>query len=233
MLIINIWQVLPHSLLKGSVMFIKNILRSKRVLFWDFDGVIKDSVAVKTSAFEYVFSPYGSLITAKVRQHHEANGGVSRFEKIPLYLKWAGEPASPEQVHALCEQFSRTVVKEVIDSSWVPGVREYLLKYYKDQYFVLVTATPRDEIAKILTTIGISHCFYKIFGAPYQKELALKEVIDLLKCSPENLLMIGDSKSDLLAAQANAVPFLLRRTRLNIELQAAIQCPMFDDLSDG
>ena len=207
-------------------------LKKTSLIFWDFDGVIKDSVDDKTKAYENLFLPYGVEIARRVRQHHEANGGVSRFDKIPLYLEWAGQSATPEQIEKCCQQFSQAVVQAVIDSPWVPGVREYLLRHYMDQYFVLVTAIPQDEIEKILGSLKLSHCFKEIFGAPTKKDRAIKAVLERLKCSPDQAAMVGDSESDLLAAQANSVPFLLRRTPLNGRLQATYQGPMFDDLND-
>ena len=57
------------------------------LIFWDFDGVIKESVSVKTDAYVELFSLYGSDICKQVRKHHLANGGMSRYDKIPLYLK--------------------------------------------------------------------------------------------------------------------------------------------------
>jgi len=208
-----------------------SLIHKKRVVFWDFDGVIKDSVAVKTQAYECLFLPYGIEIMSHVRQHHEANGGVSRFDKVPLYLKWAGQSASPEQIEECCQQFSRAVVQAVIDSPWVPGVREYLLKHYKNQHFVLVTATPQDEIEEILASLKLSHYFREIFGAPSKKNQAIAAVLDRLKCPADEALMIGDSETDLLAAQTHSVPFLLRRTPQNVHLQEQYLGPMFDDLS--
>ena len=208
------------------------VLASANIIFWDFDGVIKDSVDIKTEAYENLFQPYRPEIARRIREHHEANGGVSRFDKIPLYLEWAGQSASPEQIEKCCQQFSQAVVQAVIDSPWVPGVRECLLKHYMDQYFVLVTATPQDEIEKILCSLQLSHCFKEIFGAPTKKDRAIKEVLERLKCSPDETFMIGDSESDLLAAQANSVRFLLRRTPRNGRLQATYQGPTFDDLND-
>lgn len=208
------------------------VLESANIIFWDFDGVIKDSVDVKTQAYESLFLPYGAEITRRVRQHHEANGGVSRFDKIPLYLDWAGLAPTPEQIETCCQQFSQAVVQAVIDSPWVPGIREYLLRHYTDQYFVIVTATPQDEIEEILGSLELSHCFREIFGAPTKKEQAINAVLERLKCPPGEAVVIGDSESDSLAAQANSVPFLLRRTPLNSRLQATYQGPMFDDPND-
>ena len=34
-------------------------------IFWDFDGVIKDSVKVKSDAYEQLFSPFGLNFSKK------------------------------------------------------------------------------------------------------------------------------------------------------------------------
>ena len=207
-------------------------LREASVLFWDFDGVIKDSVDVKTTAFERLFLPYGKEIASRIRRHHEANGGVSRFDKIPLYLAWVGELASPEKVEAFCDRFSQVVLQAVIDATWVPGVREYLLQHFNEQYFVLVTATPQEEIEQVLAALELMHCFREVHGSPTKKASIIRAVLVRQKCKPEQALMIGDSETDRRAAQANLVPFLLRRTPLNLPMQASYGGPMFDDLND-
>ena len=208
------------------------MLRSASLIFWDFDGVIKDSVDVKTAAFERLFLPYGAAVARRVRQHHEANGGISRFDKIPLYLSWAGEPASPVKVAAFCERFSQAVLQTVIDAPWVPGVREYLQQNCAEQYFALVTATPQEEIEQILAALELTHCFREVHGAPTKKAGAIGALLARQKFEPERALMIGDAETDRQAAQANAVPFLLRRTPLNLSIQASYGGPMFDDLND-
>ncbi len=202
------------------------------LVFWDFDGVIKDSVDVKTTAFERLFLSYGVEVARRVRRHHEAHGGVSRFEKIPLYLAWAGEPASAAQVAAFCERFANSLLQAVIDAPWVPGVREYLLRHYAEQHFVLVTATPQEEIEQILAALELAYCFREVHGAPTKKASAIGAVLARQKCAPGQALMIGDAETDRQAAQANAVPFLLRRTHLNLFIQASYKGPMFDDLND-
>lgn len=209
----------------------KLILTAATTVFWDFDGVIKDSVQVKTLAYESLFLPYGREVATRVRQHHEANGGMSRFDKIPLYLKWAGETASDVQVEEFFSRFSKLVRQAVIDSPWVLGVREFLLKHYPSQYFVLVTATPQDEIQDILTALNIAHCFREVHGAPKEKTCVIGDVLRRLKCDPVQALMVGDADTDLIAAKSNSILFLLRRTPLNLAIQATYTGPMFDDLS--
>lgn len=210
---------------------IHRLLTQKEIIFWDFDGVIKDSVTVKSCAFEQLFLSYGRELAARVRLHHESNGGLSRFDKIPLYLKWTGESPTPEKVQLFCDRFSVLVLQAVIDSNWVPGVREYLSTHYEEQYFVLVTATPQLEINHILAQLDISHCFREVHGAPNRKTLIIGSTLRRLNYPLDGALMVGDSDTDFDAAIANCVDFLLRRTSLNIALQKRHAGAFFDCLT--
>jgi beta-phosphoglucomutase-like phosphatase (HAD superfamily) len=94
------------------------------VIFWDFDGVIKDSVDIKTHAFESLFADCGPEILKKIRAHHESNGGMSRLNKIPLYMRWANMQDDEMATTSLLNKFSELVLQAVIDSPWVPGSLE-------------------------------------------------------------------------------------------------------------
>ena len=207
------------------------LLKTRRSVFWDFDGVIKDSVMVKSAGYEKLFLPFGENVVKQVNQHHNAHGGISRYEKMPLYLSWAGEPADPIQVQEFCDRFSNLVQQAVIDSPWVPGVYEYFRSHYTKQCFVLITGTPQNEIEQILHALDIAHYFQDVSGAPKTKTIMVKDVLERLHCPPEQALVIGDSGTDLKAAEENNVAFLLRRTPLNQELQKQFQGSSFENLS--
>lgn len=209
------------------------IFFTKDLVFWDFDGVIKDSVEIKTKAFQQLFFPYGKKVVDLIGEHHTTHGGMSRFEKLPIYLGWAGEIVSAERVHEFCRLFSLKVKQAVIDAPWVPGVREFLSARSSRQNFVLVTATPQDEIEEIVEALDLTHCFREIHGAPKSKTEAIREVLYRWQCLPERALMVGDSVSDLNAARTNNVAFLLRRTSLNRALQEKYSGPMFNELKNG
>jgi phosphoglycolate phosphatase-like HAD superfamily hydrolase len=206
------------------------MLRRYATLFWDFDGVIKESVAVKSDAYERLFAAFGAELAARVRAHHERNGGMSRYEKLPLYLRWAGREASAAEVSRYCERFSAAVQQAVIDSPWVPGAREYLQENHARQCFVLVTATPVAEMQSILTALDLAACFREVHGAPASKTEAIQSVLARWKCARADSLLIGDSDSDYAAAKATGVEFMLRRTALNRNLQrehCGLQCEDF------
>ena len=101
-------------------------MRNAKLIFWDFDGVIKDSNEAKTNAFITLFELYGEALVALVKNHHEANGGMSRIEKIPLYMKWAGEKITQSRIQDFQDQFSKLVFQAVINSPWVPGAQHFL-----------------------------------------------------------------------------------------------------------
>ena len=209
------------------------VLRDADLVFWDFDGVVKDSVEVKSDGFRWIVRGADDSIGNRVQRHHEANGGISRFEKIPLYLSWAGMSSDAAAVRRACSEFSRFVVDAVIDSPWVPGVRDYLVENRGDQVFILVTATPADEIGWILERLDLLPCFSEVHGAPMAKADAVSETLARHLFEPDQSVFIGDSESDHRAATSNSVPFLLRRHRFNNDLIEVLDVPSFSELSYG
>ena len=211
------------SLLKSDhIQIVKNI-------FWDFDGVIKDSVAIKADAFEQLFLPFGKQLAKKVRLHHEEHGGMSRFDKFPLYLSWSSQEKSESLVNEYAKKFSTLVKQQVIDSQWVDGALEYLQNNHENQQFFLVTATPQQEIEEIISELKIQYYFQQVIGSPTSKNRALKILLEKYTIDPEDSIMIGDSSSDYEAALANQVEFILRKTVLNKKLQEQLNCQMIED----
>jgi len=189
--------------------------REVRLVFWDFDGVIKDSVAVKTEAFVQLFESFGDEVSRRVRAHHEAHGGMSRFDKLPLYMAWAGLPVTEAGVVSYCQQFSDIAFRRVIAAPWVAGVERMLRENPYAQEFVLVTATPLGEMMEILAAIDLRPCFSEVFGAPTRKGVAIRDCLSRRDMPLSRCLMIGDAKADLDAAEENGIPFLLRKHASN------------------
>ena len=208
----------------------KKLLINKRDIFWDFDGVIKDSVEIKSNAYEELFTKWGNEVANRVRGHHNLNGGMSRFDKIPLYLSWTNETLSNSLISKLCDEFSNLVKFKVINSPWVPGVHD-LLHHIKDlgSSSYVVTATPQDEIIEILQEIDLLNLFKEIIGAPIKKTNAICSIMNKYKILSEDAVMIGDSKTDMVAAKNNNIDFILRKTNENYDLQNNKDIIMIDN----
>jgi len=203
------------------------------IIFWDFDGVIKDSVQIKSKAFGNLFAQFGNKISKRVIEHHESNGGMSRFEKIPIYLGWSGVRVTPELIEEYLNKFSILVKSKVIESDWVPGVLEVMQNKKINQLWFIVTATPQDEIEEIINHLELNAFFQKIIGAPIMKSDAIKSILQSFSFEANDAIMIGDSISDYQAAVKNNVTFILRKTNLNKGLQKKLECIMIDDFLDN
>lgn len=204
-------------------------VRNSQNIFIDFDGVIKESVKVKSNIFKIIFLPFGKKITHFIKNHHEQNGGMSRYDKIPIYLSIAGEYPSKKKIKKYADMFSNLAIRKVINSKWVPGVKFFLKEQYNKSNLFLVSATPQSEIEEILYCLKINHFFQEIIGSPTKKKDAIAKIIHDKKLTKKTSLMIGDSFTDYEAAKANNIKFILRKTKFNIELQQKLYCHMIED----
>jgi len=134
-----------------------------------------------------------------------------------------------ELIDEYAEKFSQLVKQKVVNSEWVPGILDYLKNNHYRQQFFLVTATPQKEMVEILTALEIDHFFKEVVGSPTKKSEAIERLLDSYKVNPEYSMMVGDSISDYNAAVENRVPFILRKTNINDELQKKLRCITIDN----
>ena len=116
-------------------------------IIFDFDGVIVDSVDIKTEAFVTLYGAYPDCIKNKVRLHHLENAGISRYKKIYFYQKsLIQEDCSEDTINQLAQKFSDIVVEKVIDSKYVPGAYEFIKNNHEKIDLHIATGTPQGEI---------------------------------------------------------------------------------------
>ena len=141
-----------------------------KAIIFDFDGVIVESIGIKTDAFASLYSHYGIEIVRKVVEHHEANGGMSRYDKFRLYHgSFLNITTTDEKIMDLARQFSKMVVEKVIDAPYLPGALEYVKKSHKQYKLFISTGTPTEEIKQILEGRKIFQYFTDVFGSPEKK----------------------------------------------------------------
>jgi len=185
-------------------------------IIFDFDGVIAESVQVKTDAFAELYKPYGSDIVKKVVDHHETNGSMSRFEKIHLYHEsFLNKTITGKEIATLANQFSDLVVEKVIDTPYVPGALEYIKKSFKQYKLFISTGTPTEEIKQILIGRKIKHYFTGVYGSPEKKSAHLNQIISEYNFKPDELIFYGDSNTDIEAAAYHNIRFVLRVHKFN------------------
>jgi phosphoglycolate phosphatase-like HAD superfamily hydrolase len=211
----------------------KHDIHFYKAIFWDFDGVIKESTAAKTQAYVDLFTSYGVEVQSKVKQHHLQNGGISRFVKIPFYFDvFAGKKLSDEEIGVEAMRYRNMTLDAVVESAWVPGVMEYIQEHYLKQDFYVVTGTPQEDIDIICERLGINQYFKGVYGAPDAKASLVEKAIKERCYSKDELLFVGDALADYEAAQKNHIEFLLRQTDENRELFSKINVEKTSDFTE-
>ena len=194
-------------------------LKFKNIIF-DFDGVLVESLDVKSDAFYEIYLKFGKEIAEKVVNHHKLNSGISRYEKFNLYhSKFLNISLKKEQVKILSDQFSRLVMEKVVMADEVLGARDFLERNYNDCYFWISSATPEQELKYIVAERGISTFFKKVYGFPNNKTDVVKDIINENSLKRDETLFVGDAKTDYDAAKNNSINFFLRETPENQYLQ--------------
>jgi HAD superfamily hydrolase (TIGR01549 family) len=179
-------------------------------IIFDFDGVILESVVVKTEAFRQIFAFSPDHIDEIVRFHQE-NGGMSRFDKFRhIYQNIIHEPLSDAQFNLLSDRFSLLVENGVINAPFVNGTAELLQTLSKKYPLYIVSATPQDELIRITQTRKISDFFQGIFGSPLKKRDHILRIIQENRFDPTRVLFIGDAVNDWEAATSCGVKFIAR-----------------------
>lgn len=180
-----------------------------KAIVFDFDGVILQSVDIKTRAFESLFAGEAPEALARILEHHRANNGVSRYEKFRhAYREILRRPLGPEEEKALGERYNATVEHAVSVCPFVPGAREFLEARHARTPFFVASGTPEEELRRIVERRGLGGFFRGVRGSPAKKDAILRSIAAALSCPPSELLMIGDATTDSEAARAVGARFV-------------------------
>jgi HAD superfamily hydrolase (TIGR01549 family) len=202
-----------------------------KAIIFDFDGVLVESVDIKTRAFANLFESEGDENVKKVVDYHLKHAGVSRFEKFRyFYSNIFNRHLTEEVFEVLCQRFSELVVDEVVNASFVNGALDFLENKSKLFKCFVASGTPQNEIEEIAKRKDISNYFIRIYGAPRKKTDIVKEILNIHELLPEEVVCIGDAMSDYEAARSNSVEFIARLDN-NEEIFAPVDCVKVRDLT--
>ncbi len=186
---------------------------SIKAIIFDFDGVLVESVDVKTRAFARMFEDKGEEVVQQVIDFHLKNGGVSRVRKFKHYYKEILKCSlSEEKLEELCNTFSRLVIDEVIYSPYVKGAKEFLDSVHSKIDLYVASGTPEEELREIVRCRGMDVFFKDVFGSPRQKDEIARTIINRNGYNSSEVIFVGDSSTDLKGAQDAGIGFIGRVT---------------------
>ena len=183
-------------------------MKYKAIIF-DFDGVICDSVDVKTKAFASLYASYGPEIVQMVVNYHQAHGGISRFKKIQYFEEiFLNKKISENEVDEKANLFANLVKEKVINSNYLPGVFDFINSMSKVVPLFICTGTPESEIIEITEKKGINLFFKEIYGSPSDKKTIISNILNKYKFSSSDVIYFGDATTDQIATNAFDMPFI-------------------------
>ena len=182
-----------------------------KAIIFDFDGVIVESVNIKSTAFAEMYKAHGGDVVDKVLAHHLANGGMSRFEKLKFYhTEYLRLNLGRNELAELADRFSNLVIDKVIAAPYVLGAYEFLSKYYHIYDFYISTGTPEAEIIRILKEKQIAVFFKGVYGSPEKKSDHVRRILRNGEYQKNEVIFVGDSLTDRDAARKNNISFIAR-----------------------
>ena len=176
---------------------------AKTILF-DLDGTLTDSGEGIINCAILALEHFGLPIPDREE--------MRTFVGPPLHESFIrhGVPADKTD-EAIRVYRSRYIPIGAYENTPYPGVEE-LLKALKAQGHTLYVATSKPEgmSVRILEHFGLAHYFDRICGASMDTSRSTKEdvIAYLLELSgrDENILMVGDTKFDVIGAAAHGIP---------------------------
>lgn len=205
-----------------------DLVSKYKVVFWDFDGVIKESLDAKCKAFLSIFENLNHYQRNYIASHHFSNGGVTRYKKIRHYLKYLNLPHDNDTVNYYIEKFSINVLDKVLSCDWVPGAYNFLNSNIYNQIFFLISATPDKELNTIVSKTNMTSFFTSYSGSSKIKSVFIIEMIKKYDLVPSSCIMIGDSLADLNAANDSGISFAFRRSKNSTVDYYSQEYPVFD-----
>lgn len=178
-------------------------------VFFDFDGVLVDSVPIKTEAFQTIMEPYGSKAIQFMTDYHLSHGGVDRYRKIRYVFDALRLSYNEQLVDDLAHQFSVLVKEKVCRAPLIPGMQDLLKEFDKKQIkMFVVSGTPHDELCEIIRYKNIEQYFLETCGSPRSKVDILKALVSQYKIDVPCAVFVGDAAGDFLAAKECGILFI-------------------------
>jgi len=180
-----------------------------KIILWDFDGVIFDSMKIKEKGFRKLFNEFDEkLIDTFIKFHHQ-NGGMPRFEKIKyFYEELLKQNITQNKINQLANKYGEIIQKELFNkNNLIEDSFNFIKQNYKKYNFHIVSGAEHNELNQLCKFLEIDKYFITIEGSPTLKKDLIKNLLQKYDYQKKEVCLIGDSINDCKAAEFNGIKF--------------------------
>lgn len=180
----------------------------KNIIF-DFDGVILDSVPVKTEAFRKLFDTFPKEKVDELIEYHLLNGGMSRYKKIEYFFNTLlSENITEQTVIEYAQKYSEITKEELSQKKYLIEDSLEFIKYNYQKYNLhIASGADENDLKYICKKLELEKYFLSINGSPKIKIEIVKDILLDSDYKKDETILIGDSINDFEAADASGIEF--------------------------
>lgn len=177
----------------------------RRIIVFDFDGVLVDSNGIKQRAFFDLFPETVHPIITKVISDIPYHW--SRFDILRSIV--TALPPLKGGVDEYERKYRAIVRNAIIARGVIPGVYELLRELRTSgRTLYLNSATPAEALSELIDALDLRRCFSDVFGRPPTKLVNLMDIMARERAKTNELVMIGDGKEDRVSSKALDILFI-------------------------
>ncbi|MCL1078599.1 phosphoglycolate phosphatase [Parashewanella spongiae] len=211
-----------------------------KAIAFDLDGTLVDSVPDLAVAAQLMLNELTLPSCSELEVRSWVGNGAEVLVRRALAHAHKQIPTSSQVEQALVVFLKHYHQQLNQHSCLYDGVKETLLQLIEQGYqLAVVTNKPIQFVAPILKAFEIDHCFSLILGgdsleAKKPDPMPLNYIISEWALKKDQLLMVGDSKNDILAAKSAGIASIGLTYGYNYgeDIGLSGSDAVFDDFSD-
>ncbi len=182
----------------------------KKVIFWDFDGVLMESNSIRDLGFEKVLQEFPREEVDLLMDFHRNNGGLSRYVKFRYFFETVRkEELTDDKLKFYTDSFSKIMLGLLQDEKLLIAQTVDFVKANHHKYKMhIVSGSDQTELRIICKSLELSNYFVSIHGSPTPKNQLVKDILSEQNYTVKDCFLIGDSHNDFEAATINNIDFL-------------------------
>lgn len=197
-----------------------SLISDYSVVIFDCDGVVLNSNEMKCKVMRESLLRVGvtSADANRCIDSFRQNFGTSRVDHISRF-KSILQISSDMFVKQLIDVYGFLLLENYYQAKLTDGFEEYVLNLSVQKF--IASGSDEAELRALFLKKELNAFFNNVYGAPTKKVDIVARIISEVK---GNVLMIGDAKSDLLAAEKNKIDFCFYRPLSMVEEEMTKLC---------